>query len=100
MMFGPEITSKPDHPELIEAAREAYAMLSGAVAERLSLQDAGPADPAIATLAAWSIVHGLATFLVDRQINPIMTGGAEVNAEALSAGILDLFGSALASRPD
>lgn len=88
LMFGPEITNKPDHPDLIEAAREAYAMLSSAVAERLSLDDAGPADPAIATLAAWSIVHGLATLLVDRQINPIMTGGDEVDAEALSAGIL------------
>ncbi|NQU70812.1 MAG: TetR/AcrR family transcriptional regulator, partial [Rhodospirillales bacterium] len=100
LMFGPEIRNKPDHPELIEVAREGYAMLSDAMAERLSLADAGPVDPALATLAAWSLVHGLATLLVDRQINSHMTGGTEVDAEALSAGILALFGGALVSRPD
>lgn len=99
-MFGPEIRNKPDQPDLIEPAREAYAMLSDAVAVRLSKKDAGPVDPAIATLAAWSIVHGLATLLVDRQINPNMTGGAEVDAETLSAGILSLFAGELSSRPD
>lgn len=100
LMFGPEIESKPDHPELIEVARVAYAMLSEAVAERLSMEDAGPVDPAIATLAAWSIVHGLATLLVDRQINPKMTGGIAITPEALTDQILALFTSALTSRPD
>jgi AcrR family transcriptional regulator len=100
LMFGPEIQSKPDHPELIGVAREAYAMLSGTIAERLALDDAATVDPVIATLASWSMVHGLALLLVDRQINPNMTGGVEIGTDALSARIIALFGEALTLRPD
>lgn len=46
-------------------------------------------DPLVATLAAWSLVHGLAHLLQDRQLGERMGDG--MSAEELSARVTELF---------
>ena len=47
-----------------EAAREAYAVLSGAAASVVGEQE----PPATTALAAWSVVHGLSHLIIDGQV--------------------------------
>lgn len=90
LMFTHEIPDWSIHAGLIEAANEAYAIISVAVHERLSQPGAAPVDPKLATVAAWAGVHGLATLIADRQIQPFMTGGADDEAIAcVLTGIFD-----------
>ena len=65
LMFGPEITDKSAHPDLRAAGEEAFGVLSGELAAT-GARDAASPD---AALAAWSLVHGLSTLLIDGQIN-------------------------------
>lgn len=63
LMFG---TAKPaGYPELSAAANAAYAVLAQRVATLVSAE-----QRADLTLAAWSLVHGLASLLVDQQLPP------------------------------
>ena len=71
LMFGPEAADKAAHPELRDAANEAFAVL----AAEASPGPGGPAaDAADRALAAWSLVHGLATLLIDGQLGPGLAG--------------------------
>lgn len=61
LMFGKRQTG--DHPALWEAGHRAYAVLADRVAQ---LTDEATREDF--TLAAWSLVHGLASLLVDGQL--------------------------------
>jgi hypothetical protein len=63
LMFGPAGADYARHPELGEAARASYAVL-GATMDGAG-RSAEPAD----RLAAWALVHGLATLLIDRRVS-------------------------------
>lgn len=63
LMFGPAGADYARHLELGEAARASYAVL-GATMEGAG-QSAEPAD----RLAAWAVVHGMATLLIDRRVS-------------------------------
>ena len=80
LMFGPEITDKAAHPELRAAANEAFAVLAGETAPRTRKAGAGASDRAI---AAWSLVHGLATLLIDGQVRPDIVGPPPLDAARL-----------------
>ena len=72
LMFGPEITDKASYPELLAASDEAFAVLTREVS-RVRPTEMQVFDRAV---AAWSLVHGLATLLIDGQIRakqPIRT---------------------------
>ena len=64
LMFGPEISLKASYPELRAAAEEAFAVLTLEVS-RGQMTEMHAYDRAV---AAWSLVHGLATLLIDGQI--------------------------------
>ena len=68
LLFGPESAERQGHPEVAAAARAAFdGLLHGA-------QAAGPGDEAEVrrrALAAWALVHGLASLLVDGQLHPL-----------------------------
>ena len=66
LMFGAEISDKGSYPELRKAANEAFDVLTREVA-RQPMSDKQAYDRAV---AAWSLVHGLATLLIDGQIRP------------------------------
>lgn|SRR5690606_7780488 len=62
LMFGPVRDDEPPVPALQSAAGEAFEALRAAVA------GSGGGEVDTRTLAAWSLVHGLATLLIDRRI--------------------------------
>ncbi len=68
LMFSPQVRGS-GHAELAEAALQSFAALREAVQAELQ-----PERPEAATLAAWSLVHGLAHLLIDGQLPPAMTG--------------------------
>ena len=64
LMFGAEISAKASYPELRAAAEEAFAVLTREVS-RGQMSEMHAYDRAV---SAWSLVHGLATLLIDGQI--------------------------------
>ena len=64
LMFGPEIADKASYPELRAASAEAFAVLTREVSPG-RMSEAQAYDRAV---AAWSLVHGLATLLIDGQV--------------------------------
>jgi AcrR family transcriptional regulator len=87
LMFGRELADSSAHPDLQQAAREAYSTFAAGLPapssdepeEGEAADGPGPErrDPLPPTgLAAWSLVHGLATLLADGQV-----GGGSPSAE-------------------
>ncbi len=75
LMFSPELGNRRRHPELEQSANAAFAALMGVVG--LPPSGGKPAGAAaIGAAAAWSLVHGLAVLLVDRQIDASLTRAA------------------------
>src|SRR5882672_11444712 len=60
------------HPALREASRLAYEALLSALRSRQDLQ-----DPEVAAAAAWSLVHGLASLLLDGHFERATRSGAD-----------------------
>lgn len=83
LMFGPEIPDKADHPDLSAAGEEAFAVLSGELAST-GARDAQSPD---AALAAWSLVHGLSTLLIDGQIRPEKLGVEKIDPAELAGRV-------------
>jgi AcrR family transcriptional regulator len=67
VMFSPEIVDKSRYPDLQRAADAVHDMLHGGIeqAQRDGLLSRG--DPNALAFAAWSMVHGCATLLIDGQ---------------------------------
>ena len=79
LMFGPEIPDKASYPELWAAASEAFAVLTREVS-RGQVTETQAFDRAV---AAWSLVHGLATLLIDGQVRAEGAQPGSVDAAAL-----------------
>jgi AcrR family transcriptional regulator len=63
LMFGSGL-DRQSHPELEQAAQEAFGLL-----QRATL-DSGSPSPRAAALGAWALVHGLSHLIVDNQFSP------------------------------
>jgi AcrR family transcriptional regulator len=72
LMFGPVLAGAAPGSELAEAARRAYGVLGGALGggPRAATPRTGQPGPDDDALAAWALVHGLATLLIDRALPP------------------------------
>jgi len=67
LMFGAELADKERYPALQEASDAAFAVLTG-VLERGQATGHVRRDPVLdQALAAWSLVHGLTTLLIDQR---------------------------------
>jgi AcrR family transcriptional regulator len=88
VMFGPETAAKADWPELQEASLQAMAAMQDAVANMEGLRTD---DPAGLLLASWSIVHGLASLLVNQQVPKILADTDQVDdlAERVTRALRD-----------
>ncbi|MFO1428670.1 MAG: TetR/AcrR family transcriptional regulator [Candidatus Competibacteraceae bacterium] len=93
LMFGAGIGDKQPYPLLQQAAQAAYALLEDTMRAYLS----GGHDIPAATVAAWSLVHGLASLLLDRQFDSIEMTGELRNLDkyGLVQQITDLFVTAI-----
>jgi AcrR family transcriptional regulator len=67
LMFGPRISDKRKHPELMEASVASFQFLNNSIAEFLADQSGSERPPRFSTISVWSGMHGLATLLSDRQ---------------------------------
>jgi AcrR family transcriptional regulator len=67
VMFRPELY-RTDDPELVRAREQARALLYPPAAEFTNSSDGG--DDVRAGLAAWSLVHGLATLWLNHNLPP------------------------------
>jgi AcrR family transcriptional regulator len=85
LMFSAEIANKSAYPELQAAGQTAYGLIRDAIVAHLAQAKATPIDPEVATVTAWALVHGLATLLIDRQIDGEIS--ATPNEEALIAAV-------------
>ena len=79
LMFGPEVPDKASYPELKAAASEAFTVLTQEVS-REQMPETEAFDRAV---AAWSLVHGLATLLIDGQIRTADVDSGTVDAATL-----------------
>jgi len=93
LMFGAGIGDKQPYPLLRQAAQAAYALLENAMRAYLG----GGHDAPAATVAAWSLVHGLASLLLDQQFGSVaMTGELkDMDKYGLVQRITDLFVTAI-----
>lgn len=71
IMFGGEIAHHDDYPELARASNEARELLTTIVREGLRTGGLRRNDERNVTLAAWSIVHGLAQLLAGGMLQAI-----------------------------
>ncbi len=86
LLSHPLLADKSHDPELAAASARAFAVLSDVVA---AAQDDGGVRAAPVedvALAAWSLVHGLATLVVDDQLR---AKGYKAKAPALAVTVLD-----------
>jgi AcrR family transcriptional regulator len=82
LMFGAELGDRTRYPALQEASEAAFGILTG-VLERGQASGQVRRDPVLdQALAAWSLVHGLATLLIDQRASFLgaSTGEAERHA--------------------
>ncbi len=86
LMFGPELGEKERYPVLEQAGNATFAELTGALergqaageVRRGSVRDQG--------LAAWSLVHGLTTLLIDQRLSFLGVSVSEAERQARVAG--------------
>ncbi len=69
LMFSREIADTTPYPELNAEAARARGVLERAV-EACRAAGIGSAPPDIGVAAAWALVHGLATLIIDDQLGP------------------------------
>ena len=70
LMWGKEAIARQDEPELREAAGALLQHLVDVIASHQHSGEIGPGDARARAYVAWSAVHGLASLLIERQIDP------------------------------
>ncbi|MCC6876530.1 MAG: TetR/AcrR family transcriptional regulator [Sandaracinaceae bacterium] len=90
VMFGDEIPDRKAHPELEEMARRSFGYLAKAVADGHARGLLEGGERAV-TLLSWSVVHGLASLLLDGQAR-VPTDAKSVDAIGDQLGTLLLVG--------
>ena len=92
LMFGAELADKARHPALHAASEAAFRVLLTGVLERAQASGQvrrGPVHDQ--ALAAWSLVHGLTTHLIDERVSSpgVSTGDAERLARVAAMVLFD-----------
>jgi AcrR family transcriptional regulator len=82
LMFGVGMPGWRSQPEMLNAMKEAFAPLQTALATYFAAKGATAAVIQAAAVAAWSLVHGLSTLLIDGALEVPREGDA---ADALGA---------------
>lgn len=85
LMFGAEIGQTADYPELAAAGTACHQLLSSAVGQVLDAYESPKTTQVVGTLAAWSLVHGLATLLVDGKADTLSMENQDEMAEAVAS---------------
>ena len=70
LMWGKEAIARQDEPELREAAGALLEHLVGVIESHQKSGEIAPGNPRARAYVAWSAVHGLASLLIEGQIDP------------------------------
>lgn len=70
LMYGKEALARQDQPELREAGGALLQHLVDVIRAHQGCGEIKPEDPRAQAYVAWSAVHGLASLLIERQIDP------------------------------
>ncbi len=70
LMWGKEAIARQGEPELREAAGALLEHLAGIIESHQESGEIAPGDPRTRAYVAWSAVHGLASLLIEGQIDP------------------------------
>ena len=91
LMFGPELAEKEKHPALQEAGDATFGVLTGALERGQQAGQVREAPVREQALAAWSLVHGLTTLLIDQRLNflGVSSSAAERYARTAAAALCD-----------
>ena len=76
LMFGPLIGDKLSHPDLLGVSAKSFDMIRAAVIARRKSIGAVASNDEADTMAAWSLVHGLATLLIESGFNAETMGAS------------------------
>jgi AcrR family transcriptional regulator len=95
LMFGPELADRERHPALAQAADGTFAVLTNAIERGQQVGDVRRDSVPQQALAAWSLVHGLTTLLIDRRLTflGVSTTEAEHHARLACAALIEGLGS-------
>ena len=87
LMFGPELAAKERYPVLQEASDATFGVLTGALERGQAAGDLRRGPVRDQALAAWSLVHGLTTLLIDQRLSFLGVSTSEAERQARSAGV-------------
>ncbi len=92
VMFGPDVPDKTKYSPLAEASQASFSPLVLAIQECQRAGVVRKGDPLELAVSAWSLVHGLASLLVDARIEGHQHPGAGPRTEMLTRRVaMDLF---------
>lgn len=74
IMFGRELSNLKRFPTLAMTAGKSYALISAALAQKASGEEAR-----FLTVAVWSLCHGLTTLVVEEKLSPAQIGAADLD---------------------
>ena len=72
VMFGPHFTRRVDHEVLAQEGGNAFGLLVRSLTEGQQAGELRQGEPMPLALMAWSLVHGLASLLVDGQLQHVV----------------------------
>ena len=98
LMFGAELAEKARYPTLEAANAAACAVLTGPLESGQASGAARGVSMRDQALAAWSLVHGLTTLLIDQRVSFLGVSTGEAERHARQAGMA-LFEGLRAKTP-
>jgi AcrR family transcriptional regulator len=87
LMFGAELADKARHPTLQAAGDATFAVLSGVLERGQAAGQVRRGEVRDQALAAWSLVHGLTTLLIDQRLSFLGVSTGDVERHARQAGM-------------
>ena len=88
LMFGAELADDARYPALREASDATFAVLTGVLERGQSSGDVRRGPVRDQALAAWSLVHGLTTLMIDQRVSFLGLSASNAERRAREAGVL------------
>jgi AcrR family transcriptional regulator len=87
LMFGPELAEEEErYPVLQQASDATFTALTTALERGQAVDEVRPGSVRDQALAAWSLVHGLTTLLIDQRLSSLGVSASEAERQARLAG--------------
>ncbi|HLM44029.1 MAG TPA: TetR/AcrR family transcriptional regulator [Myxococcaceae bacterium] len=83
VMFGPHFTGRVDHEALAKEGGNAFGLLVQSIVEGQKAGELREGEPMPLALMSWSLVHGLASLLVDGKLRKVLEGGPQAEELAV-----------------